>query len=124
MRTRILFLAALSPLVALASLTTSAQAASQATGRDLRCFMASSLLATSDDPNMKTTGAIIAAFFAGKVFGAAPDINLPAAMKAEAATLTPAAAKELLMACAGEFKSRAAQISAAGQAIQGGAPKP
>jgi hypothetical protein len=122
---RILLLAALSPLVALAPAAPAlAQTLSDATRHDLRCFMASSLLAASTDPSLKTTGAVIAAFFAGKVFGAAPDIDLPAAMKAEAATLTPAAAKGLLMDCAAEFKTRAGQINAAGAAIQGGAAKP
>jgi len=59
-----------------------------------------------------------ALFFAGKIFGRDPDIDLAAAMRAETPKLDRDAIKAVLVDCGAELKGRGEQIRAAGAELK------
>jgi hypothetical protein len=75
----------------------------------------------SEDPKNKTVSLLASNFFAGQIFGAAPDIDLSAALRREAPLLDEAATSALLVQCGREMVERGKQISAAGRALDAAA---
>jgi hypothetical protein len=103
-----------------------AQAADDATVRHyVQCFLVMSALAASDDPKGKSAGLMATNFFAGQIFGAAPDIDLTAAFRREVPVLNDAKTQDLLSECGAEMDRRGSQIVAAGDALEAdAAPAP
>lgn len=113
-------IAAAAASILCASLATAASAAAPAAAgnHDVQCFIAASQVALSDDQDTKTKGMIASMFFAGKIFGAHPSINLKAALAAEAGRMDKIDMQGLLKECATEMQTRGDQIQAAGDALQ------
>ena len=84
---------------------------------DVRCFLALSTLADSKVASEHQTGILGAMYFAGKLFGANPNIDLTAALKAEAATVTEADMAQAFPACGDEMATRGGQMQAASAAL-------
>lgn len=96
-----------------------AQAATGSANHDLQCFMAASQVALSDDQDTKSKGMMASLYFAGKIFGANPSIDLKAALAAEVERMEKVDMAALLKACGEEMETRGAQIQAAGDALDG-----
>ena len=111
--------AALGVSVLLAVLTVPAFAQDRAADRShaLQCLIATSSLAGSGDKNAEAVGVIASMYFAGKVFGQDPTIDLTAAIKEEAAKLDGDSLRRLLVQCGAEMSERSKQMKAAGQAL-------
>jgi hypothetical protein len=109
--------------VALALAPAVARADDVAVTHSVQCLLVVSSLATSQDAQAKLVGMMATNFFAGMIFGAAPDIDLTTAMRHEAPLLDDTKAKALLAQCGGEMKGRGDQITAAGQALQADAAR-
>jgi hypothetical protein len=108
--------------MALPASTAPAAAADDAALRhSVQCFIATSTLLLSEDPKNKTVSLLASNFFAGQIFGAAPDIDLSAALRREAPLLDEAATSALLVQCGREMVERGKQISAAGRALDAAA---
>jgi len=86
-------------------------------GHDIRCFLAVSTLLETQDKDMHEAGLAATNFFAGKIFGTAPDIDLTAAFKREASALTDAGIKTLMGECGREMEARGDQLTQAGNAL-------
>lgn len=89
-----------------------------ATRHSARCLIAVAALAQSDDATIKMSGLLGSMFFAGQLFGTAPDADMEAVLKREAVTIDEAAIKELRVQCGQELQLRGGQISAAGEALK------
>ena len=84
---------------------------------DLKCFGAISQLAISDDAETKSVGMMGSVFFAGKIFGANPDIDLNAALLSVAQSLEPEDMSQLFERCGAELTRRGKQVEAAGDYV-------
>lgn len=110
--------AAGSVMSAALALAGGAQAATSAGNHDLQCFIAASQIALSNDQDTKSQGLIASMFFAGKIFGANPSIDLKAALATETDRMAKLDMQALLKECGAEMKSRGDQIQVAGQALE------
>ena len=101
-------------------------AMSAATIHNVQCFIATSTLSASSDKSQSSAGLMGAIFFAGKIFGSDPNVDLTAAVRAQSSKLTQNQINSLLAECGTEMKARGNEITAAGQALQapGDAPNP
>jgi len=86
-------------------------------GHDIRCFLAVSTLLDSQDKDMHEAGLAATNFFAGKIFGTAPDLDLTAAFRREAAGLTDAGLKALMTECGREMEASGDRLTRAGDAL-------
>ncbi len=93
-------------------------AMSAATVHNVQCFIATSTLAASSDKSQSSAGLMAAVFFAGKIFGSDPNVDLAAAVRAQASKLTQKQVNSLLAECGSEMRSRGVEITAADQALQ------
>ncbi|WP_375289332.1 hypothetical protein [Qipengyuania sp.] len=84
---------------------------------DLKCFGAVSQLVMSDDAETKSMGMMGSVFFAGKIFGANPDIDLSAALLSVAQSLDPEEMPQLFERCGAELTRRGKQMEDAGDYI-------
>jgi len=91
-------------------------------GHDIRCFLAVSTLLDSPDKDMHEAGLAATNFFAGKIFGAAPDVDLTSAFRREADALTDTGIKSLLGECGGEMEARGDQLTRAADALAAAEP--
>ena len=88
------------------------------TTKDIRCLVAVSSLAGSDDATVKLAATVGAQYFLGRIDGRRPDLNLETAIIAEASHLTEADIRSLLVSCGGLIKSRGAALQAIGKRMQ------
>jgi hypothetical protein len=96
-----------------------AQPTSDETTHNIQCSIAVSLLTEKTDPQLKIAGLMGSMFFAGKIFGTNPKIDLPSALQRESPKLDANKMKDLLNECGSEMKLRGEQIKMAGQVLQG-----
>jgi hypothetical protein len=110
---RFFLIGVLSPLLIAAAPPTDAE-----TTKDVRCLVAVSSLAGSEDAAAKYAAVVGAQYFLGRIDGRRPDFDLEAAIKAEASQMTDAEIRTLLVSCGGLIKSRGEALEAIGKAIQ------
>jgi hypothetical protein len=84
---------------------------------NVRCFLATAQLSGSTDKNIATIGWGASLFFAGKIYGSNPNIDLLDAARQELPAMTTEVTKALLVECGAEMQGRGNQISAAGQGL-------
>jgi hypothetical protein len=108
-----------SPLAAASSPTTD-----ETVRHHVQCFVATSALIDRSEPVAKTSGLLASNFFAGQIFGAAPDIDFEAALRREVQGLDDAKYAALLKQCGAEMQNRGKQIQAAAAALEAAPPPP
>ena len=96
-----------------AALPVSAQ--SDSLSSDLECLLGASVLAASEQDDVKAGGINAALFFSGKVFARDPNIDLEAALEKQAAVTDPATLSTVLTRCGTEMKARTEELSKAGR---------
>lgn len=119
-------LLAAGPVVGLVLLAAAERAHADGGGRVLspsvrhsvRCMVVLSRLDQGRDPTFRNLGLIGGMFFAGKAFGADPDLDLSAAAREEARDLSTADVKTALRECGAELQKRSKDLSGAGQALK------
>jgi hypothetical protein len=84
---------------------------------DLQCFIANTQLQGSPDPQIRTIGMMGGMFFAGKIFGAVPDIDLEAALEKVAREVSTTTPQQTLQRCGKEMEQRGNQIQAVGRKL-------
>lgn len=82
---------------------------------DLECLVAVTQLTASNDEAAKSAGLLGSMFFAGKIFGAQPDIDLDQSLLQAAKRIKPEQISSLLKRCGSEMQERGDQIQAAGR---------
>ena len=95
-----------------------------AQSHDIQCFIVTSSLIGNKDQSINVIGLVSSSFFAGKIFGENPDIDLVVAIKAQAILMKPENNKNLLGECGAEMTTRGKQMSVAGQTIVDEAKEP
>ena len=104
-------------IAAAAAAAAGAKPAPAPVSHDLQCLVLAGTMANSDDEKTKVGAMMASMFFAGKVFGATPSIDLKTALEAEAGHLAKVDPQALAKECGGEMQTRGAQIEAAGSAL-------
>ena len=94
----------------------SAEAQEHGLRNDLQCFLTTSQMQGSSDPQVRAVGMIGAMFFAGKIFGASPNIDLEAALENVARELS-GGPQPMLERCGKEMEQRGNQIQAVGRQL-------
>lgn len=113
------------PILALAAAAAlSAQTADPATEADLRCVAVLALAGAKapEDKKMALAGGLL--FFAGRIEGRSPDLDLEAGLRRVSAGLTDAAVRENLTRCAGILQERGTYLSDIGKRMQATPAKP
>ena len=114
-----LTVAAASAALALSATAVSAQPTPAYSAHDLQCFIATSSLADgSNDAAITSNGMMAAMYFAGKLYGASPHIDITAALDAESDKMTAVDMGTLLKECGAELETHGHEIEAAGRAMQ------
>lgn len=104
-------------LVAIAPGAALAQPETPATIHDVHCLLMAVALAGSTDPDAKAAGLSDTMYFGGKIFGAEPNIDLPAVAKVEAAKLDDQALATLHEQCGAEIRAYSDKLQAVGAAM-------
>ena len=106
--------------LALGASATMAVAAGPAAGpphHDLQCLMAMSKLSQSTEQQAQIAGTMGMLYFAGKVFGANPSVDIGVALQTEATLAKGTDMDPLVKECGTEMQSRGQQLEAAGKAL-------
>lgn len=99
------------------AIAASSPAAAQATS-DVRCLMASNLFsAAAKDPKARKLAEAGKYFFLGRVSARLNEQQLRAQMVAQAKTITPTNAANVMNACARQMKSGAAMVDRVGKQL-------
>lgn len=100
-----------------AVLAVPASAQSQVSGLkgDLQCALSAAHLQGSSDPQIRAVGMMVFFFFAGKIFGAAPDIDLNAALEQVAREVRTEPPQAALRRCGKEMEQRGNELQAVGR---------
>ena len=85
--------------------------------RDLQCLMVMSKLSQGTDQQAQVAGTMGVLYFAGKVFGANPSVDIGAALQTEAAQAKGTDMDALVRECGTEMQSRGQQLETAGKAL-------
>lgn len=88
------------------------------TREDIRCLLATAMLADSKDPQVKQAGAAGALYYLGRLDGRSPGLDIEAAVEAEADSLTEATQGSLLKKCGATLEQRGAYLVQAGKALE------
>lgn len=99
-----------------------ARADDESTSHDVQCFLVTSMLVQSDNERERSAGLMGALFFAGKIFGSDPYIDLAAATRAELPFLTASRRESLRAECGAEMTSRGGDITEAGEGLEDEGP--
>lgn len=105
----------LGALCAVLAAPASAQPPEPGLNGDLQCLLAIAQMQGSSDPLTRTIGMMGAMFFAGKIFGAAPDIELQAALEKAARGARAEPVQVTLQRCGEEMERRGDQLQALGR---------
>ena len=99
------------------TIAASAPAAAQATA-DVRCLMASNLFSSAaKDPKARKLAEAGKYFFLGRVSGRLSEQQLRTQMLAQAKTITPANAANVMNGCARQMQSGAAMVDRVGKQL-------
>ena len=110
---RVFLVLAIAPLALAAVPPTDPQ-----TSKDLRCFLAMSATAGSEDKTASLAGMIGAQYFLGRIDGRSPNLDLESAIMAEASSLTDADLKALLQSCGELMQDRGKAVKAIGERME------
>ncbi|HMI39914.1 MAG TPA: hypothetical protein VK485_01630 [Sphingomicrobium sp.] len=88
------------------------------TSKDLRCFLAMSATAQSEDKAASLAATIGGQYFLGRVDGRSPDLDLESAIVAEASSMTDASLKSLLQSCGQLMQERGRAVQGIGERMQ------
>jgi len=89
-----------------------------ATKGDLRCFIALTVLADNDDPEIKQAASAGTLYFLGRLDGRTPALDIEAAVAAETTVMTDAAIRSLLKSCGDTLTRRGDYLIATGKALE------
>lgn len=84
---------------------------------DLRCLLLTSELISTGTPEQKDAGTKAALYFAGKLLGREPGLDLPAVAKIEIAAMQGADRNAGYMRCGAELQLTGTKLQAAGAAL-------
>jgi hypothetical protein len=104
-------------ILIVAAAAAAAHPAASSESHDLQCMVLAGKIAASDDEQARTNGLMASMYYAGKIFGSHPSIDLKAALEAEVDRMAKVDIAALAKACGGEMQARGAQMQAAGQAL-------
>jgi len=85
---------------------------------DLRCFLVSSIGASSVDGGTKASLAYLAAYYLGRLDGRTPKVDLETLVPAEMAKLSPEDYRPELLRCGAEARTRREAVSAIGDRLR------
>jgi len=111
----------LAALLALGGTAANAEAPST-TSHDAQCLLISGVLASKQDPKIRTAGMMGSMFFLGKLLAVDPNLDLTATLKKEYDVMTPPAIIALQPKCNAELEARSRQLGTAGDTLV--PPKP
>ena len=85
---------------------------------NLQCLVATSIAGGSVPTDQQQGLQMAVLFFSGAVFGADPNIDLPAAVRSEMKDMTPTKVQALLAECGAEMQNRGKQLTDLGRTLQ------
>jgi hypothetical protein len=86
---------------------------------DIRCFIvASTVVGGADNEKAKSAGMLAAIYFAGKIYGASPQIGLQAAIETELDKMADIDLTTVRKECGEEMRVHGNEIEGAGKALQ------
>jgi hypothetical protein len=106
------------PLAASILLVGAAPPTDAVTKGNLRCFIALTVLADTDDPAVKQAAAAGTLYFLGRLDGRSPNLDIETAVAAEMRGMTEAEIRSLLKSCGDTIKGRGDYLIAIGKALE------
>jgi hypothetical protein len=88
------------------------------TKKDVRCFLALSMLNENEDEGIRQAGLLGSQYYLGRIDGRVPGLDLEAALEAEAGSIDEAAHTALLESCGKLMETRGSEVVAIGEALE------